>query len=241
MNKILTVVHQTDSTWGKVGEQLIAMGFELHRCCPHAGDELPQSLDGYAGSVIFGGPQSATDDHLPEIRAELDWIEQVGLPSGLPTLGICLGAQQLARVLGAKVGPHDDGLVEIGYYEIRPTAAAGEFLTGPTWFYQWHSETFGIPDGATHLAETDAFPGQAFVYRENVYAIEFHPEMTFDMVQRWSTSTTGSAKLAKPGAQPASLHLEGYERHAAGSDEWLANFLQKQFLAGALPAQAAAE
>ena len=240
MNKILTVVHQPSSTWGKVGEQLMALGFELHRCCPHAGDALPDNLEGYAGSVIFGGPQSANDD-LPEIRAELDWIETVGLPSGLPTLGICLGAQQIAKVLGAEVGPHPDGLVEIGYFEIRPTAQAGGFLAAPTWFYQWHSETFGIPAGATHLAETDAFPGQAFVYRENVFAIEFHPEMTLDMVERWCSSSTGAAKLARPGAQAAPLHLEGYSTYSPGSDVWLTRFLRHQFLGGVAPAQAAAE
>ena len=105
LNKILTVVHQQASTPGLLGKALMARGFDLDRCCPCVGDPLPQNLSDYDAVVVFGGPQSATDDGDPGIRAELDWLESVVIPSDVPTLGICLGAQELARVLGAKVGP----------------------------------------------------------------------------------------------------------------------------------------
>ena len=137
--------------------------------------------------MVFGGPQSANDDHLPGIRAELDWLERTALPSDRPLLGICLGAQMIARVLGAKVGPHPDGLVEIGYHTIHPTAAGQAYLEGPTLFYQWHRETFEIPCGAVHLAHNEAFNGQAFRYNGHVYGLEFHPEMTRAMIERWTT------------------------------------------------------
>jgi GMP synthase (glutamine-hydrolysing) len=230
--KVLIVVHQEHSTPGRVGEFLCARGYELDRRCPNMGDPLPSELSDYAACVVFGGPMSANDDHLPGIRAELDWLEKHALPSGRPLLGICLGGQQIARVLGARVGKHCDGLVEIGYYEVAPTQSGGGFLECPTVFYQWHTETFDIPDDAVHLARNDNFPGQAFRYDGSTYAIEFHPEMTREMVQRWCCSDNGSPKLALPGAQPREAHLEGYDRYARETDRWLGCFLDEHLLAG---------
>ncbi len=228
--KVLIVVHQEKSTPGRVGEFLTARGFELDRRCPNLGDPLPTDLSGYAASVVFGGPMSANDDHLPGIRAELEWLEKHALPSGRPLLGICLGGQQIARVLGARVGRHCDGLVEIGYYEVTPTESGGDFLQCPTVFYQWHQETFEIPDDAVHLAHNENFAGQAFRYDGCTYAIEFHPEMTREMVDSWCRSESGSPKLGLPGAQPRETHLEGYARFAAETDRWLGRFLDQRFL-----------
>ena len=228
--KVLIVVHQEKSTPGRVGEFLTARGFELDRRCPNLGDPLPTDLSEYAASVVFGGPMSANDDHLPGIRAELEWLEKHALPSGRPLLGICLGGQQIARVLGARVGKHRDGLVEIGYYEVTPTESGGDFLECPTVFYQWHTETFEIPDDAVHLAHNENFAGQAFRYDGCTYAIEFHPEMTREMVDSWCQSEGGSPKLGLPGAQPHEAHLEGYARFAAETDRWLGRFLDQRFL-----------
>ena len=147
------------------------------------------------------------------------------LPSGKPVLGICLGAQQIARALGARVGPRPDGLVEIGYYEVRPTGHCPNFLAAPTTFYQWHAETFEIPRDAVHLAENTQFPGQAFRYGENAYGIEFHPEMTREMIESWCGSDDGSARLDRPDAQGREAQLEGFTRYADASDRWLDSFL----------------
>ena len=228
--KILIVVHQEHSTPGRVGEFLTARGYELDRRCPNMGDPLPADLSPYAASVVFGGPMSANDDHLPGIRAELEWLEKHALPAGRPLLGICLGGQEIARVLGAQVGAHCDGLVEIGYYEVAPTDVGEEFLDCPTVFYQWHSETFDIPDGSVHLAHNDNFPGQAFRYDGSTYAIEFHPEMTREMIDNWCNSDRGSPKLKLPGAQPRESHLKGYERFSEETDRWLGSFLDERFL-----------
>jgi GMP synthase (glutamine-hydrolysing) len=222
--RILIVVHQAHSTAGRVGEILIARGYELDRRCPSLGDPLPQSLEGHDGVVIFGGPMSANDDQLPGIRAELDWL-RTALAADRPVVGICLGAQLIARALGARVGPHVEGLVEIGYYQVRPTPSGRSCFDGPTMFYQWHSESFDLPQGSVHLAESDNCCNQAFRYDDQVYGIEFHPEMTREMVDRWSSSPNGAPKLSLPGAQPREAHLEGYERYAAGSDRWLTRFL----------------
>ena len=229
--QVLIVVHQENSTPGRVGEMLCERGYTLDRRCPSMGDPLPANLAPYTACVVFGGPQSANDDHLPGIRAELDWLEACALPGDTPLLGICLGAQEMARVLGARVGPHEEGLVEIGYTPIHPTAEGSSFLPESTTFYQWHSETFEIPEGAVHLAENEAFEGQAFRYGEHAWAIEFHPEMTLAMIDHWCNSDGGSPKLGLPGAQPYERQLEGYRRHAGVSDQWLTRFLDEHLLA----------
>lgn len=229
--KVLIVVHQEHSTPGRVGEFLVERGYALERRCPTLGDALPRDLSPYAAAIVFGGPQSANDDHLPGIKAELDWLESRAIPSGCPLLGICLGAQEIARVLGAWVGPHDDGLVEIGYWPVAPTADGLDFLQRPTMFYQWHSETFEIPPDAVHLAENGAFAGQAFRYNRHVYAVEFHPEMTREMIERWCTSEKGSWKLGLRGAQSHEMQRQHHARYAEDSDRWLGWFLDERLLA----------
>jgi GMP synthase (glutamine-hydrolysing) len=226
---VLIVVHQEHSSPGRVGEMLEARGYHLERRCPNRGDPLPERLDAYAAALIFGGPMSANDDGLPGIRAELEWLER-SLGSECPMLGICLGAQLMARALGARVGAHRDGLVEIGWHEVRPTAAANGFLDRPRAFYQWHRETFEIPDGGAHLAENDAFPAQAFAWEGRVFGVEFHPEMTLPMIDRWTSSEKGALQLSLPGAQARELQLEAYARLAPESDRWLARFLDQVLL-----------
>ncbi|MGH6914810.1 MAG: glutamine amidotransferase-related protein, partial [Geminicoccales bacterium] len=156
--------------------------------------------------------------------------ERVAIPSDRPMLGICLGAQMIARVLGAKVGPHPEGLVEIGYHAIHPTAAGQAYLDGPTMFYQWHKETFEIPQGAVHLAHNEAFSGQAFRYNQHVYGIEFHPEMTRTMIERWTRSERGAPMLSLRGAQSRELQLQSFDRHAPVTDRWLDWFLRTRLL-----------
>src|SRR5918911_2194425 len=118
---VLVVLHQESSTPGRVGNALRALGHRLDIRRPRFGDPLPDTLDRHAGAVIFGGPMSANDSD-DYIRREIDWIE-IPLREQRPFLGICLGAQMLARQLDALVAPHPQGVTQIGYYPIRPTAA----------------------------------------------------------------------------------------------------------------------
>ena len=155
---VLIIVHQQHSNPGRVGEMLA--GARLPRstgAAPTCSTRCPRASSATPAAVVFGGPQSANDDDRPGVRLELAWLERVALPSGKPLLGICLGAQMMARVLGARVGRHPENLVEIGYHPIYPTAAGAAYFEGPTMFYQWHKETFEIPSGAVHLAHNDAF------------------------------------------------------------------------------------
>jgi GMP synthase (glutamine-hydrolysing) len=228
--RVLIVVHQEHSTPGRVGELLAVRGCALERRCPNRGDPLPEDLSAYAAAIVFGGPQSANDDHVTGIKAELDWLERVAMPSGRPVLGICLGAQLIARALGARVGRHPDGLVEIGWHPVHPTAAGAPYFEGPTLFYQWHRETFDIPAGAVHLARNEAFHAQAFRYDGQVYGVEFHPEMTLAMIERWTASEEGSQMLSLRGAQPRAAQLDAYARCGLATDRWLGRFLDERLL-----------
>src|SRR6201991_4768466 len=141
---VLIVLHQETSTPGRVGNALRALGDALDIRRPRFGDALPETLDGHAGAVIFGGPMSANDGD-DFVRREIDWIE-IPLREQRPFLGICLGAQMLARQLGATVAPHREGRVEVGYYPIRPTAAGHALSTEwPERVYHWHGEGFQLP------------------------------------------------------------------------------------------------
>src|ERR1044072_5898173 len=122
LRPVLVILHQETSTPGRVGNALRALGHPLDIRRPRVGDPLPDTLDRHAGAVIFGGPMSAND---PDdfVRREIDWIEVPRLEQR-QFLGICLGAQMLARQPGAPVAPHHEGRVEVGYYPIRPTEAS---------------------------------------------------------------------------------------------------------------------
>lgn len=223
MKKVLIVVHQETSDPGLVGQLLHENGCMLDIRCPAIGNLLPESVDGYAGVVVFGGPMSANDDaELPFIRTELDWIPTV-LESAKPFLGICLGAQLLARVLGAQVAPHPEGRREIGYVPIQPVLHSHNPFAKLTHVYQWHKEGFELPRDAVLLATGEVFPNQAFCYGDTAYGVQFHPEITRTMIDVW-TSRAGEQLLC-PDAQPYEEQVQQHDRHAATIQSWLKGFL----------------
>ncbi len=221
---ILMVVHQPTSDPGLVGQRLRQRGFSLDIRCPAAGDALPQNLGAYDGLVVFGGPMSANDDRtLPYIAEELRWIERVALPEAIPYLGICLGAQLLARVLGGTVAPHPQDLREIGYYPLWATPEGRGFLPEELWVYHWHGEGFSIPPGAAALARGETFPNQAYRYGDRTYGLQFHPEITLDLIHTWTSR--GADQLTLPGAHPRDRHLQDHHHHGPTVNRWLEHFL----------------
>jgi GMP synthase (glutamine-hydrolysing) len=218
---VLVVLHQETSSPGRVGNALRVLGYDLDIRRPRFGDSLPETLDGHAGAVIFGGPMSANDGD-DYVRREIDWIE-VPLKEQRPFLGICLGAQMLARQLGARVAPHPLGRTEIGYYPIRPTAAG--LALCPHWpdqVYHWHREGFELPRACELLAEGDDFPVQA-VRCGNAFGVQFHPDVTYLMMHRWTTR--GHDRLDAPGARSRDRHFADRAVHDAAERAWLQHFM----------------
>jgi GMP synthase (glutamine-hydrolysing) len=221
---VLLVVHQKTSDPGRIGMRLRTMGWPIDICRHACGDPLPESLDGYSGVVIFGGPQSANDDHEDFIRNELDWTPKV-IDSGTPFLGVCLGAQIMARAYGGTVGEHPEGQVEIGYYPVRATQAGEEFFPDEMRIFQWHREGFEVPDCATLMATGDHYENQAIGIGPNAVGIQFHPEVTEQMNRRWLIG--GAARLECPGAQQPDEHMLARATHDPFVDQWVDGFLRK--------------
>ena len=221
---VLIVLHQEHSTPGRVGYALRAMDVRLDIRRPSAGDPLPKSLDGHEGVVVFGGPMCANDD-CDWIKREIDWLD-VPIAEEKPFLGICLGAQMLARALGGRVFTYEDRRSEIGYFPIKPNAA-GERLCAeefPRCVYQWHSDGFDLPAGAELLAAGGQdFPNQAFRYGKAAVGLQFHPEVTYHMICRWTLR--GAERLTRPGAQQRPGHLGGWFQHDGRVAAWLEAFL----------------
>ncbi len=224
-DKILVVLHQERSSAGRVGHQLIQAGFDLDIRRPPLGDELPETLDRHAGAVVFGGPMSANDQN-EFVRRETEWLK-VPLGENRPFLGICLGAQMLVNHLGGKVEGHGDGLVEIGWYPIKPTEEGEALMQWPEMVYQFHREGFSLPKDATLLATSETYPNQAFRYGANAWGIQFHAELTQLMMHRWVVH--GAHRFELPGAQPGRDHLGGRLIWDMHLKRWLHEFLAAIF------------
>src|SRR5262249_39267540 len=221
---ILFVLHQEHSTPGRVAQILRSRchTFDIRR--PGFGGPLRETLVHHAGAVIFGGPMSANDEE-EFVRGEIDWLK-VPLREEKPFLGICLGAQFLARHLGSAVYCHRDGQVEVGYYPVRPTSAGRALCAAwPEQVYEWHREGFDLPHGAQLLAEGDGSRVQMFRGGRAAYAVQFPPEVTHAMMCRWTTR--GAARMELPGARPRMAHFEGRAAYDFAIRVWLAAFLEQ--------------
>ncbi len=222
---ILVVLHQETSTPGRVGQRLVKRGHALDIRRPPLGEQLPETLDGYDGAVVFGGPMSANDPD-EYVKREIDWLS-VPLKEDKPFIGICLGAQMLVNHLGGSVYTHERGDVEIGWYDLEATQAGKELMDWPDKIYQFHREGFTLPDGAIHLAKSEAYPNQAFRYGNNAWAVQFHAELTLAMMHRWTIR--GAERFSLPNAQQGHEHLSGRFVHDPAVSKWLDDFLELVF------------
>ena len=144
-----------------------------------AGEALPEEFPELL--IVMGGPMSVHDEgEYPWLKAEKAYLERA-LEAGTKVLGICLGAQLLAEILGAEVTKNP--YKEIGWFPVKLTEEARKhplFKDLPEEFpaFHWHGETFGLPEGALHVAYSEACRHQAFLYHNQALALQFHLEMT---------------------------------------------------------------
>jgi GMP synthase (glutamine-hydrolysing) len=161
------------------------------------GDAAPEP-ESFTHLLIMGGPMAVYEmDQHPYLVTEAKLIERA-IKAGKQVLGVCLGAQMLAHVLGARVYP--GGQKEVGWYEVSLT---DEGMHDPVMstlalsrknaaqVFQWHGDTFDLPADAVRLASSDLYPNQAFRYKDRVYALQFHIEVTPAIVREWLSSEQG--------------------------------------------------
>jgi GMP synthase (glutamine-hydrolysing) len=226
-DRILLISHNPPPLTDRAHAWALQNGFEVDARYPFMGDPLPDPAEVYAGSVVYGGrfDADAEEDH-PFLRDEYRWIDR-SLEAGLPLLGICLGAQMIARHLGASTGPFDDGRVEFGFYEVRPVPGAEDFLQGPLTVTQSHFHGFDLPPGADRMAESDLFPNQAFHYGSSVVGLQFHPEATADQFRAWQRKYPGHYR--RPGCQTRAEQDMVIEAVQAGQARWFGDLLSRLF------------
>lgn len=211
MKTVLAIRHVPFEDLGAFGPALAQRGFMVRYA--EAGDRLlNEALESLV--VILGGPIGANDvDAYPFLAPELELIEK-RLKRGAPTMGICLGAQMIAKVIGAKVYPAR--VKEIGIAPIRLTADGKSSCLAPfeaePLTLHWHGDTFDLPRGAERLASTDICENQAFAFGPNVVGFQFHPEASDKGFERWLVGH--SVELAAAGIDPRVLRAD-MARHGA--------------------------
>ncbi len=199
MKPVLALRHVPHEGLGLLDESLRQAGLtysviDLPRGAPRSFQ--PGQL---SGLIVLGGPMNVDDvDLYPYLADEVHWVRQA-VEIGLPVLGICLGSQMLAKALGARVYPNDHK--EIGWYPVDLAATAeadplfGECSPRETVF-QWHGDTFDLPEHATLLASSPLCRHQAFSYGPAAYGIQFHLEVTAAMIEDWLRQPANCVELS---------------------------------------------
>jgi GMP synthase (glutamine-hydrolysing) len=188
MPRLLVFQHVAAEPLGTLDALIRARG---HRIRFHNFERHPDAepnVDRYRGLVVLGGPMNVEDQHRrPHLKTELVAIESA-LKQDKPVLGICLGAQLLAHVLGAPVRRHEQH--EIGWYDLLTTEAGRSdpvlgVLGECAPVFQWHGRTYDLPAGAQQLARTETCEQQAFRFGASAYGFQFHLEADAALIERW--------------------------------------------------------
>ena len=181
MREVLVLQHTVAETPGTIAEVISQHGIGIHTVRSFIGEAVPTHLGDRVGLIVMGGPMGVyEDDKYNFLRNELHLIEQV-LQENKPVLGICLGSQLLAAVLGADVKKGVQK--EIGWYPVQLSKGA---LLDTIWkeapqkftAFHWHGDVFNVPEDAVLLASSELTPCQAFRYGTNAYGLLFHLEAT---------------------------------------------------------------
>lgn len=204
MRKVLVFQHVAHEILGTLNPLLKAKGFRIRYLNFDRNPEAQASLDKYDGLIVLGGNMGVYEaDQYTHIKYEMEQIEQA-LKKEIPVLGICLGAQLLAHVLGAHVRKHH--AKEIGWYDVHLTDSGkkeklfGHFQPSEK-IFQLHGDTFDVPSGAEHLAWSEICQGQAFRYGEKAYGLQFHLEVDEGMIQRWLKNPLNKKELEESGGK----------------------------------------
>ncbi len=210
---------------GSYGQCLRDLAVPFRTVCPYACETLPQVGD-VAAAIVLGGAMGVHDSSTHPFLAQVKEFISRCICNDVPFLGICLGGQLLADVLGARVDSGQRGekgtlpvaLTPEGMFDPLFAGVEHEFIT-----FQWHDDSFAISADAVRLASSPECPNQAFRYGLNAYATQFHPEVDRSIVDKWARWTDETAPRADE-------YLAAFVRAEADycrvSRRILANFLQ---------------
>jgi GMP synthase (glutamine-hydrolysing) len=187
MKKVLVFTHVDSEGSGTLGYFLESLGFRLRTVRLHRGDRPPNKVRKFDAIISMGGPMNVDEEHrYPFLRKELNCLERA-IDANIPVLGVCLGAQLIAKASGAVVTKALER--ELGWNNVFITDEGRKdilFQGLPQIMnvFQWHEDTFEIPRGATLLATANPCPQQAFRYG-NAYGLQFHIEITENELKEW--------------------------------------------------------
>ena len=191
MSDILVLQHAHTEPLGTISDALDSRGLTYRYIRSYDGQDIPSDLGNAVGLVVMGGPMGVYEQEKhPFLTAEMKLIE-LALSRGVLVLGVCLGSQLLASVLGSTVAPGFDP--EIGWAPIGLTEDAAvdrllhsvdqEFMG-----FHWHGDIFDLPEGAVSLAASELTEHQAFRHGNNAYGFLFHMEVTDPMIREWTAT-----------------------------------------------------
>lgn len=221
MARLLVIQHAVVEGAGRWAALLPDAGLDIHPIHPYLGHRVPASVEGDA-LLVLGGSTSAYDDTaapwLPEVRALL----ATAVEDGVPTLGICLGAQLLAVAGDGAVSVPGAAGPEFGAGEVDVTATDDPLLPpGRHAVMQWHHDAVTtLPPGAVSLASSALYAHQAFRLGDAAWGLQFHPETTVDQVAGWAVEA--EAEVRRNGSSVESV-IDGLRRienaaHAVGDE-----------------------
>jgi GMP synthase-like glutamine amidotransferase len=196
---------------------------------PRGGVPFPLARD-FDWLVIMGGPMNVYEEaEYPWLAEEKVFIKHA-LDRGKPVIGLCLGAQLLSCVLGGKVtrNPHK----EIGWFPVTLSPEARSlplfsFLPEKPLVFQWHGDTFSVPEGAVHLAESGACKNQAFMYRDRVFAFQFHLENTLEIIRGLIEHCGDELAEGRAGYVQTGAELLSHPEYIAQDNRWMDEFLTR--------------
>ena len=188
---VLAILHGANVPAGTFGDVVVERGYRLDTWDP-ASDATPPALDTYDAVIPFGGAMHVDQEaHHPWLREEEQYVRAL-LDRRVPLLGVCLGAQLVAKAAGADVRPATRP--EIGWCEVERTEDDPVLGALPPRFaaFQWHYYAFEVPAGGVELARSEVCP-QAFRLGEAAWGVQFHPEVTREIVASWVDESSGDA------------------------------------------------
>lgn len=225
-SKVLYIIHNPAWTDCRVADTLETRGYTIDHVCPPFGDELP-ALDDYAVVMVGGSEEGhvAEPDDPPWVAREIAFVRDV-LARDIPFLGICMGCQILAGACGGDVSGRADGLCELGFYPVEPTAEGASLFRESRCFYQAHYEgVMTLPAGAVLLATGENFPVQAFRVGENAYGVQFHPDARLDKLT--PEAIAGDSLIDVKGAQGVDEQIRLAHLHEAAIQRWTEAFVDR--------------